>query len=213
MHKNIGLSPAGRGWCCSHENHRAFTLIELLVVIAIIAILAALLLPALNRAKEAAYNTSCRSNLRQLGFALAGYTTDLDAYPDQDWGFWVQAIEPYTGAKFSNVAFVSGQADPRSRVFQCPSYARHIRPPVNTWPEALAYGYCTYGYNTRGAAYFDEAACASRWDGLAYGAYPMNAHPVWPSHVVSPSAMIAMADARVILYANITIPIATTTNS
>jgi prepilin-type N-terminal cleavage/methylation domain-containing protein len=128
------------------EERGGFTLIELLVVIAIIAILAALLLPALSRAKAAGLRAKCASNLHQLGSALRLYVDDFQMFPTFVHGnflignrrtdYWDFRLLPYSGQN--------------KAVFMCPA---NLLARDNAGTNWLLYERCpnqSYGYNTFG---------------------------------------------------------------
>ena len=113
------------------RSRRAFTLIELLVVIAIIAILAAILFPVFSQARAKARQTTCASNLKQLGVAIMAYTQDYDeAFPLANYRdprlpsntTWQFMIDPYVKANFPNA--INRASGKQISVFFCPDWMK-----------------------------------------------------------------------------------------
>lgn len=133
------LTSAGKRIMYSCKQHRlcGFTLVELLVVISIIALLLAMLMPALQRARESAKTIVCRQNTKQMGVASALYSNDYgDAIVSSDAAYnypagsppsqlhdymWYDTLMPYIGTKAAAYGTALKWKKGNVQVFKCPS--------------------------------------------------------------------------------------------
>ena len=107
--------------------HAAFSLIELLVVVSIIAVLAALLLPAIKLVREAAYGSSCLSNLRQLHMGVSLYAQDFSVLPPTygSWPYNRKGWPHVMAATYLESSSQNGQ-NQRRDVLKCPGDKRIV---------------------------------------------------------------------------------------
>ena len=163
----------------------AFTLIELLVVIAIIAILAAMLMPALQQARERGRAASCTSNLKQIGSTLHMYGED-----NKDFGcygyntVWQTSfathLYPYLGAMPDLSKYNTSDKPFKTPIYNCPSGKNatlHMK------------FYTTYGFNFLG-----QVDNVNDYRLFGYQSSKVNYLPVKRSRIKKPSQLFAIGD-------------------
>ncbi len=156
---------------------KGFTLIELLVVIAIIAILAAILFPVFAKAREKARQSTCASNLKQLGLAQMQYVQDYDeTYP----AVWVQLRDDGGYAYF----YVLAPYLKSTQVIKCPS--------TRTFTDIFAYG--TWNGTTQDTNYFFSGQGNGLWGFSQTSGTTWDSTPRKLASINQPASVIAMGD-------------------
>jgi prepilin-type N-terminal cleavage/methylation domain-containing protein len=187
----------------SRRSYGGFTLVELLVVVSIISILAALLLPALSKAKIQSRRTACTSNLKQIGMAIRLYSDDWsdslpvlpdpNPYPNGVGAYYKQLVKGYLG--------LSGPASPSEQVFVCPS----------DWTESTNVSHAFSSYTFNGFEVSDDAIQRITGNKLSALPHPARAvlageftafwggawHPPAPDNLPDEQNVLSYADGHV----------------
>lgn len=172
-----------------------FTLIELLIVIAIIAILAGMLMPALNQARQMAFTTACRSNLKQYALGLASYTSESNEYLCYGYNSSSSAstfnhiLYPYIFNRPLKLDGYSSTKPVNVKLYQCPAAKyKHVYYTLMS----------SYGYNYSGVI---STSPTQRI--LGYKSSTENNPPTKTGQIKQPSAVFFFGDGRLNITPNL----------